>query len=186
MDHNPDRIAVWPGYFDAKASRRSGRRVPKDSSVLKPDLEGLFIASRALGLKKIKREERVSHPNRPHAKEGRLWVSKKGANESIGAASKEEILQLIGGQWRQMQKDQRNNEKEAQKRGPKVGDKRARSQRKGANKARAAQAERNAIRSNVVAADYSASHDSTNPAVSLLLFLNGFHRNRNRLLAFHN
>ena len=53
MDHNPDRIAVWPGYFDAKASRRSGRRVPKDSSVLKPDLEGLFIASRALGLKKI-------------------------------------------------------------------------------------------------------------------------------------
>ena len=33
-----------------------------------------------------------------------------------------------------------NDEKEAQKRGPKVGDKRARSQRKGANKARAAQA----------------------------------------------
>ena len=29
MDHNPDRIAVWPGYFDAKTSRRSGRRVPK-------------------------------------------------------------------------------------------------------------------------------------------------------------
>ena len=59
MDHNPDRIAVWPGYFDAKVSRRSGRRVPRDSSVLKPDLEGLFIASRALGLKKIKREEKI-------------------------------------------------------------------------------------------------------------------------------
>ena len=130
MDHNPDRIAVWPGYFDAKSSRRSGRRVPKDSSVLKPDLEGLFVASRALGLRKVKREERVSHPNRPHGKEGRLWVSKKGAKESIGASTKEEILQLIGGQWRQMQKDQRNDEKEAQKRGPKVGDKRARSQRK--------------------------------------------------------
>ena len=39
-----------------------------------------------------------------------------------------------------MQKDQRNSEKEAQKRGPKVGDKRARTQRKGSNKARAAQA----------------------------------------------
>ena len=70
MDHNPDRIAVWPGYFDAKVSRRGGRRVPRDSSVLKPDLEGLFIASRALGLRKIKRDERVSHPNRPHGKEG--------------------------------------------------------------------------------------------------------------------
>ena len=39
-------------------------------------------------------------------------------------------MQLIGGQWRQMQKDQRNNEKEAQIRGPRVGDKSARSQRK--------------------------------------------------------
>ena len=140
MDHNPDRIAVWPGYFDAKVSRRSGRRVPRDSSVLKPALEGLFIASRALGLKKIKRDEILSHPNRPHGKEGRLWVSKKGASESIGASTKEEILQLIGGQWRQMQKDQRSNEKDAQVRGPKVGDKRARAQRKGANKAKAAQA----------------------------------------------
>ena len=97
MDHNPDRIAVWPGYFDAKSSRRSGRRVPKDSSVLKPDLEGLFVASRALRLRKVKREERVSHPNRPHGKEGRLWVSKKGAKESIGASTNVEILQLIGG-----------------------------------------------------------------------------------------
>ncbi len=140
MDHNPDRIAVWPGYFDAKVSRRSGRRVPRDSSVLKPDLEGLFIASRAVGLRKIKREERVSHPRRPHSKEGRLWVSKRGAKDSIGAGSKEEILQLIGGQWRKMQKDQRNTEKEAADRGPQVGDRRARSQRKAANKARAAQA----------------------------------------------
>ena len=78
MDHNPDRIAVWPGYFDAKVSRRSGRRVPRDSSVLKPDLEGLFIASRAVGLRKIKREERVSHPNRPHAKEGDFGYRGKG------------------------------------------------------------------------------------------------------------
>tara|TARA_B110000881_G_C18439735_1_gene445275 strand:+ start:56 stop:511 length:456 start_codon:yes stop_codon:yes gene_type:complete len=140
MDHNPDRIAVWPGYFDAKISRRSGRRVPRDSSVLKPDLEGLFIASRALGLRKIKREERTSHPTRPHAKEGRLWVSKKGAADSVDASTKEEILQMIGGQWRQMQKDQRADEKEAESRGPQTGDRRGRAQRKSGNKARAAQA----------------------------------------------
>ena len=58
MDHNPDRICVWPGYFDAKTSRRSGRRVPRDSSVIKPDLEGLFYAARKVGLRKIKREEK--------------------------------------------------------------------------------------------------------------------------------
>ena len=140
MEHNPDRIALWPGYFDGKVSRRNGRRVPRDSAVLKPDLEGLFIAARAAGLKKVKREEKISHPNRPHGKEGRLWVSKRGAKESIGANSKEEVLQLVGGQWRQMQKELRENEKEASKRGPMTGDRRARSQRKGGNKARAAQA----------------------------------------------
>jgi len=131
MDHNPDRLCVWPGYFDARTSRRSGRRVPKDSSVLKPDLEGLFLAARKLGLKKIKREERVSHPARPHQGEGRMWVSRAGSKQSVGANSKEELLQLIGAQWRQMQRDQKEANADRVARGPQTGDRRARSQRKG-------------------------------------------------------
>ncbi|MGY8735443.1 MAG: signal recognition particle subunit SRP19/SEC65 family protein, partial [Candidatus Poseidoniales archaeon] len=101
MEHNPDRLSIWPGYFNAKISRRNGRRVPKDASVIKPDLEGLFLAARKVGLRKIKREEGSNHPRRPHAGEGRLWVSRVGSKQSIGANSKEEILQLIGGEWRQ-------------------------------------------------------------------------------------
>ncbi|MBL6733514.1 MAG: hypothetical protein ISP84_03095 [Candidatus Poseidonia sp.] len=130
MDHNPDRICVWPGYFDLKRSRRSGRRVPKDASVIKPDLEGLFMAAREVGLRKIKREEGTSHPRRPHGKEGRLWVSAAGAKESIGAGSKEELLQLIGGQWRQMQRDRKKQDEADTAKGPKAGDRMARSQRK--------------------------------------------------------
>ena len=130
MEHNPDRISVWPGYFNAKTSRRSGRRVPRDASVLKPDLEGLYLAARKVGLKKIKREEHTSHPSRPHGKEGRLWVSASGAESSIGAGSKEEVLQLIGGQWRQMQREQRNQAEKQASQGPQTGDRRARSQRK--------------------------------------------------------
>ena len=130
MDHNPDRLCVWPGYFDMKRSRRAGRRVPKDASVLKPDLEGLFNAARAVGLRKIKREEHTSHPRRPHGREGRLWVSSVGAKESIGASSKEELLQLIGGQWREMQRNQRQAVAQETAKGPKTGDRRARSQRK--------------------------------------------------------
>ena len=130
MDHNPDRLCVWPGYFDMKRSRRAGRRVPKDSSVLKPDLEGLFNAARAVGLRKIKREEHTSHPRRPHGREGRLWVSSSGAKESIGAGSKEGLLQPIGGQWREMQRNQRQAAVQETARGPKAGDRRARSQRK--------------------------------------------------------
>ena len=131
MDHNPDRICVWPGYFDTRLSRRSGRRVPKDSSVIKPDLEGLFLAARKLGLKKIKREEGTSHPSRPHMKEGRMWVSRGGSKQSVGAQSKEELLQLIGAEWRQMQRDQRQADKQQSVSQPKVGDRRARAQRKG-------------------------------------------------------
>ena len=131
MDHNPDRLCVWPGYFDARTSRRSGRRVPKDSSVLKPDLEGLFLAARKLGLKKIKREERVFHPARPHQGEGRMWVSRAGSKQSVGANSKEELLQLIGAQWRQMQREQKEANADRVARGPQTGDRRARSQRKG-------------------------------------------------------
>lgn len=130
MDHNPDRLSIWPGYFDIRVSRRNGRRVPKDSSVIKPDLEGLFIAARKLGLKKIKREEDTSHPKRPHAKEGRLWVSRAGAKQSIGASSKEELLQLIGGEWRQIQRSLKDADAKRVAAGPQTGDRRARSQRK--------------------------------------------------------
>jgi signal recognition particle subunit SEC65 len=130
VDHNPDRLSIWPGYFDIRVSRRKGRRVPKDSSVIKPDLEGLFMAARKLGLKKIKREEDTSHPKRPHAKEGRLWVSRAGAKQSIGASSKEELLQLIGGEWRQIQRSLKDADAKRVAAGPQTGDRRARSQRK--------------------------------------------------------
>jgi hypothetical protein len=88
------------------------------------------MAAREVGLRKIKREESTSHPRRPHGREGRLWVSASGAKEAIGAGSKEEVLQLIGGQWRQMQRDERKATEAATARGPKTGDRRARSQRK--------------------------------------------------------
>ena len=130
MDHNPDRLSIWPGYFDIRVSRRNGRRVPKDSSVIKPDLEGLFMAARKVGLKKIKREEDSSHPKRPHGKEGRLWVSRSGAKQSIGANSKEELLQLIGGEWHQIQKSLKDADAKRVAEGPQTGDRRARSQRK--------------------------------------------------------
>jgi signal recognition particle subunit SEC65 len=104
MDHDPDRLVLWPSYFDARRSRRSGRRVAKDASVKKPDLDGLYAAARAVGLRKIKREANVSRPLAPHAKEGRLIVSRAGALEDAGSSSKEEIMQMIGGTWREQRR----------------------------------------------------------------------------------
>jgi len=145
MSHNPDRIVIWPGYFDARASRRQGRRVGTDCSVFKPDLEGLAWAARQAGVRKMKREEGVSHPGRPWDKEGRLWVSRSAAESDLGTGKKEEILQIIGHCWKELNKARKAEEAEAVRRGPRTGDKRARSQRKtsSAAKAAAAKAQRN-------------------------------------------
>ena len=104
MDHDPDRLTLWPSYFDVRRSRRSGRRVAKDAAVKKPDLEGLYTAARAVGLRKIKREANAARPSDPHAREGRLIVSRPGAEADAGASSKEEIMQIIGTTWREQRK----------------------------------------------------------------------------------
>ena len=130
MDINSDRLALWPGYFDSRLSRSEGRRVGVDYSVPKPDLEGLAWAARQVGLKKIKREAGVSHPKRPYGKEGRLWISSKSADSEIGTGKKEEIMQLIGLNWKQLYLERKQEEAAVKSAGPKVGDKRGKSQRK--------------------------------------------------------
>jgi len=130
MANHPDRVVVWPGYFDSKTSRRSGRRVSKNRSVANPTLDGLAFAARSAGIRKMKREENTSHPSRPHLQEGRLWISTTDALSATGAESKEGILQAIGTAWNNQQSEAKAVEKAAKTSGPKVGDKRGQSQRK--------------------------------------------------------
>ena len=130
MANNPDRIVVWPGYFDLKTSRRSGRRVSKDRAVANPTLDGLAYAARSAGIRKMKKEEKTSHPSRPNEQEGRLWISTADALSGTGATSKEGVLQAIGTAWNSQQSDIQASEKAAKVSGPKAGDKRGRSQRK--------------------------------------------------------
>jgi len=128
MEHNSDKVALWPGYFNSKSSRTAGRRVPADSSVPNPDLEGLLWAARKVGITKMKREEGISHPKRPNLKEGRLWISISAASKVLGTGNKEEMMQIIGGVWKESYSKQVEQERAERKKGPKVGDKRARSQ----------------------------------------------------------
>ncbi len=130
MTNHPDRIVVWPGYFDSKVSRRSGRRVSKNRAVTNPTLDGLAYAARSAGIRKMKRDEKVSHPSRPHAEEGRLWVSTADALAATDSNSKEGVLQAIGSAWSGQQTESKAAEKAAKVSGPKVGDKRGQSQRK--------------------------------------------------------
>jgi hypothetical protein len=93
----------------------------------------------------MKREEGISHPSRPWSKEGRLWISKSAAESDLGTVKKEEILQIIGHCWRELNQARKDEEAAVNKRGPKTGDKRARAQRKTSGVARqaAARAQKN-------------------------------------------
>ncbi len=130
VDHNPDRIVLWPGYFNSKLSRKQGRRVPKDAAVVNPTLDTLALAARNAGLTKMKREVDIPHPKRASQKEGRLWLSKKELQSTFGSTSKEEAMQVIGRKWHAEQAQLKEQEEAAKKSGPKTGDKTARSQRK--------------------------------------------------------
>jgi signal recognition particle subunit SRP19 len=129
-DHNPDRIVLWPGYFNTKLSRKQGRRVPKESAVSDPTLDTLALAARNVGLTKMKREADTQHPKRASQKEGRLWLSKKDLQATLGTTSKEAVMQTIGSKWRGQQRELKEQEIAAKQAGPKAGDKQARSQRK--------------------------------------------------------
>ena len=129
-EHNPDRIVLWPGYFNSKLSRKQGRRVSKDSSVANPTLDTLALAARSVGLSKMKRDAEISHPKRPSLKEGRLWLSKKDLQYTLGVSSKEAAIKTIGSKWNAQQSDLKEKEAAAKKAGPKTGDRQARSQRK--------------------------------------------------------
>ena len=108
--HNPDRIVLWPGYFDLRKSKSEGRRVSSKSSVPSPTLDNLARVTRGIGLR-VKRDSECSHPKRPWAKEGRLWVSKGDIKRILGKdCSKESLIAAIGKAWRTQLMEERREE----------------------------------------------------------------------------
>ena len=68
----------------------------KGTSIPKPTLESIVWAARSAGVRKMRQEPEVSHPARPHAKEGRLVMPPSHVLEVMGASSKEGVMQKIG------------------------------------------------------------------------------------------
>ena len=130
MSGDPSRIRIWTGYFDARLSRSEGRRVSEKNAIPKPDLDSIALAARSLGIRKMKREANHSHPKRPRAKEGYLVVSTKDAHSAAGTNSKEELMGAIGSRLATTHQEAKEKAEEERKRGPRKGDRAARSQRK--------------------------------------------------------
>jgi signal recognition particle subunit SEC65 len=130
MSGDASRIRVWTGYFDARLSRSEGRRVSVTNAVPKPDLDSIALAARSLGIRKMKREANQSHPKRPRAREGYLVMSAKDAHSAAGTNSKEELMAAIGSRLSATHQEAKEKAEEERKRGPRKGDRAARSQRK--------------------------------------------------------
>ena len=130
MSGDSSRIRLWTGYFDARLSRSEGRRVSVKNAIPKPNLDSIALAARALGIRKMKREANHSHPKRPRAKEGYLVLSTKDAHTAAGTNSKEELMGAIGSRLAATHQEAKEKADEERKRGPRKGDRSARSQRK--------------------------------------------------------
>lgn len=142
MAANPDRIALWPLYFDGKVSRSDGRRVAKAHAVPDPNLEAVAWAAGKAGLRRMKRDAEAAHPSRVWKAEGRLWLSRKEAKQVLGSASKEAVITAVAKELRAGAEEQREQDRREQQGAAKTGTTR----RRGAGAGRAAARQQQARR----------------------------------------
>ncbi len=86
-----DIWVIWPIYFDADASRREGRRLPKEKALSNPQVDDIVKAAKQLGLNPIK--EGKSYPSRWWRKEGRVLVNRERKKIEILESIAEKIKQ---------------------------------------------------------------------------------------------
>ena len=90
VSRGDDTVVLWPRYFDAKASRKEGRRVPASLAVSKPDAKWIESAAKKAGLEPVLQED-ACHPCRPHKAMGRVLVPKDRPKEAILKAVAEQM-----------------------------------------------------------------------------------------------
>jgi signal recognition particle subunit SRP19 len=85
-EYRGERIVIYPAYFDKKLSRRLGRRVPQDLSVLSPRIDEIVKAAEELGLNPVIEEDKA-YP--------RVWYKSKGRVIVLKKARKQELIRAI-------------------------------------------------------------------------------------------
>lgn len=90
---------VWPCYFDARLSRKQGRRVSKEMAVKNPKLEELAEAIKSIGLKATQ-EAKAAHPTSWFSPSGKLKVTYPGERDP-----KEELLKKMGQHIKELRRD---------------------------------------------------------------------------------
>lgn len=74
-EYRDQRVVVYPTYFDRKASRRRGRKVPLKIALNNPTLEKIMKVCSKLGLNPVIESDK-SHP-RGSIYKGRVIVDKR-------------------------------------------------------------------------------------------------------------
>lgn len=94
MAVDPEKaVVLWPAYFDLRATRGEGRRVPKRDAVEAPSAQMLFEAVKSLGLDCILELEK-SYPRFWYKSGGRVLVEPK--------LNKSQLMAKVAGKLKNM------------------------------------------------------------------------------------
>lgn len=88
MSRSEGFFVLYPLYFDARATRAAGRRVPGAVAVRGPTAKAVFDAAKAAGLAPVLEDEH-HHPARAFERAGRVLVP------ASSAASKGEAIARV-------------------------------------------------------------------------------------------
>jgi signal recognition particle subunit SRP19 len=88
-----DKVAVWPTYFDSAKTRREGRRVPKNLSVLSPKASEVKEAADKLRLSCELRAD-VAFPRTPWSRSGMILVQKIQSKEATVREIAKQLVQI--------------------------------------------------------------------------------------------
>jgi len=81
-------FVLYPVYFDSRATRAQGRRVPSPLAAPSPDAKELYAAAKAAGLQPVLEDEHP-HPSRWFERAGRVLVPESGAK------SKDDVILAV-------------------------------------------------------------------------------------------
>jgi len=88
-----DKVIIWPAYFDSTKTRKNGRRVPKDLTVLSPKILEIREAAEKLHLS-CEVIADATYSKTPWLKTGMLLIEKNDSKEEIIRNIAKQLLKL--------------------------------------------------------------------------------------------
>lgn len=98
-----NKTLMWPAYFDAKRTRKNGRRVSKNLAIKSPKIKDLIDVGSKLGFQ-CELNPEVKYPKKPWTTTGSILIEKKYPKEQLIKKMAKELVRLRGSSSRKKKK----------------------------------------------------------------------------------